>query len=187
MRSCTQVRYYKRFLGSSGVPLLKLGEAGAQEPSYVPEDITTKTHQPCCLSLPVRYSKVFTRRAGDLPQHSQGTAFRADTKGMTRAQRHRASPWSMIKLCLQGVRSKAVSPLSNSLEGSFPQHPPPHPILSGFPSPRCTFQIINGLLQLRYRPLSKFSTGLCLQKEASPVVQQLWGTATGYRGISLRT
>lgn len=69
-----------------------------------------------------------------------------------------------------------MSPLCSYLGDSLPQLPTPYHIFFGFPSPECTFQIINGLLQLGYRPFSEFSTGLCLPDRSEPVST----TALGY-------
>lgn len=68
------------------------------------------------------------------------------------------------------MRGTAASPLSSYLRDSPPQLLTQHTFFGSL-SPKCTFQIIDGLLQLGYRAFSKFSTGLRLPERNKPLVQ----------------
>lgn len=82
-----------------------------------------------------------------------------------------SSPQAMGSASLQANQSSTAAP---QLPGR--QLFSSSPLITtsfGFPSPGCTFQIIDGLLQLGYRALSELSTGLRLQTGVSQSVQRL--------------
>lgn len=111
-----------------------------------------------------------------------GNCFQSRGTGQDSCQ---ASPWRPSQVMLQVMRSTAASLLSSYLRDSPPQLLTQHTFL-GFLSPECTFQIVNGLLQLGYRAFSKFSTGLRLSdrnKAVSATALQQRASARGH-GVS---